>query len=405
VTSLSRVVLVSGLALCAACGDKDRKASRPVPTAAKRPVSTGVLVQLRLAVEAFDTVFEQRSEEQDLLPMLVHAWATFYSWKDPAAETSARYTFTEKLCLARLPKLGSNRTLFACMDGLRQALLEDLITATKAHLDAGHPDKVADFSLKRLLREYRRRLKLLRHTLPLRWRHRAARKLHGAKRCRVRQPSAPVLGITPKELTLNGFPIITQKEPFQDFPAHVLAGLRHQLESRLLEAHPAGKQPEQLILALDTRLSSAALLQVLGMASGLGITRVCLKAQRQGRFVVPCCLPIRLSPRVVRPKPALELDGSGLHLATVQDRTPAAREALQAIVGRVRSTSGAPPPLVLLPGGKTAAMLSTVEELQGDLPVEVIPAGTPPRADPQDPPELRAPAPPPESKPGTPHPR
>ncbi|MFH2007274.1 MAG: hypothetical protein ABI333_11855 [bacterium] len=404
-TAVCRAALVPLLILFAACGDKDRNASRPVPPAGTRPVSTGVLVQLRLAVEAFDTVFEQRAEEQDLLPMLVHAWSTFYSWPDPPAETSARYTFTEKLCRARLPQLGVNRTLFTCMDGLRQALLRDLTAVTRAYLRAGHADKVGDFSLKRLLGEYGRRLKLFGHTLPLRRQHRAARKLHGAKRCRLRQPAAPVLAITPQELTLNGFPVVTQREPFQGFPADALAGLRHQLESRLLEAHPAGKQPEQLILALDTRLHSASLLQVLRLASGLGVTRICLKAHRQGRFVVPCCLPIRLSPRVVRPKPSLELDAKGLHLATAQDRSPVGttKTALQTLVKRIRSESGAAPPLILLPGGKTAALLSTVEALQGDTAVEVFPAGTPAKIYPPDPTEPpRVPAPSPEKKPDPP---
>ena len=59
--------------------------------------------------------------------------------------------------------------------------------------------------------------------------------------------------------------------------------------------------------------------------------------------------------------------------------------------------------LLLLPGGKTAALLSAVEALQSDVPVEIIPAGTPPKADdPQTPEPPRAPAPPPQNKPEPP---
>ena len=72
-----------------ACGGTDQKPKPPTPKAAKKPVTTGVIVQLRLAVESFDTIFDLRAPEQDLLPLLVHAWATFYHRTDPAP-TAAR---------------------------------------------------------------------------------------------------------------------------------------------------------------------------------------------------------------------------------------------------------------------------------------------------------------------------
>ncbi len=73
-------------------------------------------------MEAFDTVFDMRAPEQDLLPMLVHAWATFYGREDPKEQTRARYDFTETLCRDRLPDLTDPRDLFDCMDRLREAL-------------------------------------------------------------------------------------------------------------------------------------------------------------------------------------------------------------------------------------------------------------------------------------------
>lgn len=95
--------------LSSGCGGKDRGA-RPIPPAGKDVVTTGELVQMRLAVEGFDAVFDARAEEQDLLPLLVHAWATFYHRADPAPTAKARYAFTEALCRARIKRLGTAGT-------------------------------------------------------------------------------------------------------------------------------------------------------------------------------------------------------------------------------------------------------------------------------------------------------
>jgi len=305
----------------ASCSGPDKRAKPPRPPAAKRDVTTGIIVQLRLAVEAFDTVFDMRAPEQDLLPMLVHAWATFYGWEDPAAKPRARYELTEKLCRARLPNLSDPRDLFDCMDRLREALLQDLLWSTDRYIKAGHPNKVGSYSLKQIRKEIALRLHQFQASMTLRRQRRARRRLFRVDRCRLLQPVAPVLGASPRDLSLNGFPVITRNSgSFEKFVDHELEGLRHQLESRLMESGPAGKQPEQLILALDRRLGGKPLLRLIGLASGLGVSRVCLKVERRGQFTVPCCLPIRLSPKVVRPRPALELDGQGLHRVTEKHR-------------------------------------------------------------------------------------
>ncbi len=361
----------------AACNPKSKRAGPPRPTAAKKSVSTGIIVQLRLAVESFDTVFDTRAEEQDLLPMLVHAWATFYGWTDPTQDTAARYRFTEQLCRARL-KQRSPRDLFRCMDGLRAALLQDLAWATNRYLKIGHPDKVGSYSLGQLLKETRVRLKRFRSMLDLRQKRRERVRLFSVKRCRLDQPLAPVLTVAPRELSLNGFPIITQADGvFDKFEDHELEGLRHQLESRLMESQTAGKRSELLILAIDERLAGRPLLRIISLASGLGVSRVCLKATRKGSFTVPCCLPVRLSPKVVRPRPALELDAAGLHRVTdvrqkiSTDRQSVIRALKELGAGKTQ------PPLVVLPGARTADLMNTVHALQGTAVVEIIPSGVP----------------------------
>lgn len=366
------------IALTVGCSGNDKRAKPPRPPAAKRDVTTGVIVQLRLAVEAFDTVFDMRSPEQDLLPMLVHAWATFYGWTDPTADTRARYDFTERLCRARLPALPHKRDLFVCMDGLREALLKDLIWSTDQYLKANHPDKVGGYSLKQLRKELTLRLGQFQATLKLRQQRRARRRLFRVAHCRLRQPVAPVIGASPRELSLNGFPVITQTSGDLDrFAEHELDGLRHQLESRLMESQPAGKQPEQLILAIDRRLASRPLLSLIGLASGLGVSRVCLKVERKGRFVVPCCLPVRLSPMVVRPRPALELDAQGLYRVTekTRQRISVDRVSVARALKELGQGAGkAQPPLVVLPGAKPAQLVQTVAALPLSTVVELIPA-------------------------------
>jgi len=388
------------LTLALGCSGKNKSPRLPRPPAAKKDVSKGVIVQLRLAVEAFDTVFDMRSPEQDLLPMLVHAWATFYGWTDPADDAKSRYAFTERLCRARLKALGGARDLFTCMDGLRQALLEDLIGSTDWYIKAGHPDKVIGYSLKRVRKELVLRLSQFVPSRKLRQQRRARRRLFEVDHCRLRQPVAPVLGAAPRELSLNGFPVITQiTGSFDKFADHDLDGLRHQLESRLMESQPAGKQPEQLILALDRRLAGGPLLRLIGLASSLGVSRVCLKVQRKGRFAVPCCLPVRLSPKVVRPRPALELDAKGLHRATEKSRLLISTD--RASVARALRELGqgtTQPPLVVLPGASAALLIQTVAALPRSTLLELIPAGVP-LAPPGDPALEPAPRPTPEPKP------
>lgn len=382
--------LVVGLAGC------DRKTGPPKPPrppAAKKNVTTGVIVQLRLAVEAFDTVFDMRAEEQDLLPMLVHAWATFYGWTDPAATTRARYEFTLRLCRARLGGQSEPRDLFRCMDGLRAALLKDLVWATQKYLKAGHPDKVGSYSLKLLKKELRVRRDRFLASMVARNHRRGRRRLFEVARCRLRQPVAPVLGIAPRELSLNGFPVITQPGgAFDKFADHELEGLRHQLESRLMESQPAGKQSEQLILAVDRRLKSGPLLRLIGLASALGVSRICLKVTRRGSFTVPCCLPVQLSPKVVRPRPALELDAKGLHRVTDKSRQQISTDRKTVIRALKELGEGkAQPPLVVLPGASPAVLIQTLAALQGHAVVELIPAGIT-LAPPRDPAPPSAPA-------------
>jgi hypothetical protein len=368
------------------CSGQDKRAKPPRPPAAKRDVTTGVIVQLRLAVEAFDTVFDMRAPEQDLLPMLVHAWATFYGWEDPTANARARYEFTEKLCRARLPTLPKTRDLFVCMDQLREALLRDLLWATDRYVKAGHPDKVGGYSLGQLRKELALRLKQFQATLVLRQQRRARRQLFEVDRCRLLQPVAPVLGTSPRELSLNGFPVITQTTgAFNKLVDHELEGLRQQLESRLMESQPAGKQPEQLVLALDRRMAGGPLLRLIGLASGLGVSRVCLKVERKGKFTVPCCLPVRLSPKVVRPRPALELDEQGLHRVTekTRRRIPTDRASVALALKELGAGAQKPqPPLVVLPGAKPSMLIQTIASLPLSTVVEIIPAGvtlTPPK--------------------------
>jgi hypothetical protein len=376
------------IGLTVGCSGNDKRPGPPRPPAAKKDVTTGVIVQLRLAVEAFNTVFDMRAEEQDLLPMLVHAWASFYGWTDPPSETRARYDFTERLCRARLPALPDRRDLFGCMDGLREALLQDLVWATDRYLKAGHPDKVGSYSLKQMRSQLALRLRRFRDTLKLRQQRRARRRLFRVARCRLRQPVAPVLDAAPMELSLNGFPVITQTSgAFDRLARHELDGLRHQLESRLMESLPAGKQSEQLILAIDQRLAAGPLLRLIGLASGLGVSRVCLKVQRKGRFGVPCCLPVRLSPKVVRPRPALEMDAQGLHRVTDKTRRRISTDRASVLRALKELSQGqGQPPLVVLPGARPAVLLQTVAALQGSTVVELIPAGvtlTPPRSSPR----------------------
>jgi len=367
------------LTLAVACSGPDNRAKPPRPPAAKRDVSTGVIVQLRLAVEAFDTVFDMRAPEQDLLPMLVHAWATFYGWEDPAAQTRARYEFTERLCRARAPDLPKARSLFVCMDALRERLLKDLLWSTDRYIKSEHPDKVGSYSLAQLRKEIALRLSQFQATVKLRRQRRERRRLFRVDRCRLLQPVAPVLGASPRELSLNGFPVITQTTgSFDKLADPELDGLRHQLESRLMESQPAGKQPEQLILAMDQRLAGGPMLRLIGLASGLGVSRLCLKVERKGNFTVPCCLPVRLSPKVVRPRPALELDAQGLHRVTEKSRRRIStdRASITRALDELGAGAGkAPPPLVVLPGAKPALLIQTVAALPLSTVLEIIPAG------------------------------
>ena len=374
--SLSCLFLLCSLA---GCSSKTSLAKPPRPPAAKVDVTTGVIVQLRLAVEAFDTVFDMRAPEQDLLPMLVHAWATFYGWTDPPADTRARYDFTQRLCRARLPAQPDARDLFRCMNDLREALLKDLVWSTQRYLAAGHPDKVGSYSLVQVVKELRLRLVRFQASKKLRHQRRARRRLFEVARCRLSQPVAPVITAAPRDLSLNGFPVITQTMgSFDNFAKHDLDGLRHQVESRLMESQPAGNQPEQLILAIDQRLAGKPLLRLIDLASGLGVSRVCLKVRRRGRFTVPCCLPVRLSPKVVRPRPALELDAQGLHRVTEKTRRRISTDP--ASVARALRELGAEkgqgqPPLVLLPGASPSVLVQTVAALPRSTVVELIPAG------------------------------
>ncbi len=356
------------------CGGSPRS-KPPTPLAATRPVTPGVVVQLRLAVEGFDTVFDMRAEEQDLLPMLVHAWATFYGLEDPAATAKARYELTERLCRRRLPNIREPRDLFACMDGLREALLADLIWVIDSYLGAGHPDRVGGYSLKKIRKVISLRRQLLLASLPTRRQRRSRRPLPLVARCRLRQPLAPVLNLGPREISINSFPVLTWPRGAPGRPADQdMARLRYQLESRLMESQAAGKQPEQLILATRGTPSSPLWLRVVSLAASLGVSRVCLKATRKGPFRVPCCLPVRLSPKVVHPRPALELDARGLRLVSDKGSHPVAlsQKDLLAALAQL-GPSGAQPPLVLLAGARPRQLLRAVEALVGMAEPELIP--------------------------------
>ena len=438
----------------------DRGPSRPQPPAGKAPVTAGELVQLRLAVEGFDSVFDGRAEEQDLLPYLVHAWATFYHREDPAPTARARYAFTERLCRARLPALGKQRDLFTCMDALRYRLLADLVQITDTYLRAGKPDRVGEIRLAQLrdeLAERRDRFALARAARRARRKARHWVKVP-ADRCRLTQPRAPVVTLTPRRLTLNGIPMLSaaplprgaarrapgKKTPRTPTPhamepaaramepaaramepaAHAmepaartmepaaramepaaramepaaramepaaramepaaramepaaramepaarararrpggdllapasLMAFRQQLQDRLAERPAPDPETSQLVLALGAAVRGRDLNRLLGAVSSVGVTRICLKVMRQGDFSVPCCVPLRLWPRIGQRESVVHLAHAAVWQQT-RGRRRALPEPAAAWPAAARTLATAPgSPLALRVGPKVS---------------------------------------------------
>ncbi len=313
-------LIVAGALVTWGCGRHGAKEVHPQPKAARAPVTPGELIQLRLAVEGFDTIFDARAEEQDLLPALTHAWATFYHWPDPAPNQAARYAFTDQLCRARVDSLGEKRDLFDCIERLRAALLDDLISVTEAYIRAGHPDKIGPYRLRRLLKEFRLRRDQFRVTRKLRLDRRKARILTTVDRCELEQPLSPVVGLQPAGITLNGFPILSPPPKAAGLQEMDLDGFRRQLEDRLSERPSVRRAAQQVILAVDRRARSLTLSRLLSAIAGLGVTRLCLKVTRRGEFTVPCCLVVRVTPRLVALNRSVVLEKSGAFLVRGRER-------------------------------------------------------------------------------------
>lgn len=295
------------------CQSRKQATVRPRPRAARGVVTPGLLVQLRLAIDTFEAFYTDRSAEQDLLPMLVHAWATFYTWPDPAPSPEARYSFTERLCRERLPQLGKKRTLYQCMDQLRLALYQDLAEVTRSYSRAKRKDRIGEYSLKQLTRAFELRQRQFSDLLPLRVHRRRELRLAPVRSCILRQPAVPVVSVTRQTILLNGFPALALPgRNLAAVPQSELDSLKQQLENRLYESRPAGPQIAQLVLAADRQVPVALLCKLLRLAGRLGVTRICLKTERLGSFVVPCCLPLRLSLLPPRPIERLYLGPEGV---------------------------------------------------------------------------------------------
>ncbi|MDX9999752.1 MAG: hypothetical protein RBU30_00505 [Polyangia bacterium] len=354
------------IVLVPSCEGSSEGGVKPRPKAGLEPVTLGELVQLRLAVEGFDTVFDARAEEQDLLPHLVHAWATFYHRPDPPPSSEARFGFTETLCRARLPKAGPPWSLLTCMDMLREALLEDLLSVTVAYRRAKGPDRVGEHRLSELEKDFKRRLETLRFMKKDRQERRAALALPTAERCDLEQPVVPLVAITSGGLLLNGFPVVTLPKGVESISPDELESFAGQLEGRLLEAPKGTTSSAQLIIAAHFMTNLGLLGRVLDRAAGLGVTRVCLKVERISPFRVPCCLPLRLGPPGVRPSRYLEPSRQGAFLKDGTSRTPLAFSALSSesasapirlageatvsdlviLCGRLWAATGRPPELI-----------------------------------------------------------
>ena len=359
-----------------ACRDHSGGPPNPRPRAARAPVTAGILVQLRLAVEGLDSTFADRAEELDLLPPLVHAAATFYGWPDPAGTSQARLGFVEALCRARLDAPPPD--LYACLDGLRLALYADLLAVTRDFRRAGHPDKIGEHSLKQLEQDFRTRHdQLVEQTAQRRERRREHRPFF-AKRCDVELPDAPVAALGPSGVLLNGFSLV----PGQAAGAEDWHAFQKQVEARLAEARLGREGKPQLIVSPDERTAGDVLVRVLGQATEAGVDRVCLKVLRTASFRVPCCLPLALFPNIVRPSDTLRVDGARVELilADGADPVPVApgAAALRAALARRVVPAKAPlPPILVRPSASTATFVRLVEDLldlSGGQPIEVIAA-------------------------------
>lgn len=344
------------------CGGGTPREVRPIPPAGLAPVTPGELVQLRLAVEGFDSVFDSRSTEQDLLPFLVHAWATFYHRPDPAPTAEARYAFTEALCRARRSKDKEPRSLLLCMDRLRESLVDDLLAVTQAYRRSGRSDKVGEQRLSELEKVFRHHRMLLVAGRKHRDERRALLSLPPVTRCELDQPRVPVLALDRHGLSINGFPVVTTATGtpvLGPAEAESLSGL---LESRLAET-ARGLEPSetsaptgQLVVAAHRDLDVNRLMTALSIAGHLGVQRICLKTERLGSFPVPCCLPVRLAPPGMLPTDHLELGAKGVFRVAGERREPLpSKETLSGDV---------PSAIRLRPGARVAALAALVERFQ-----------------------------------------
>jgi hypothetical protein len=367
-----------------ACRSGSSTSPAPRPRAARAPVTPGILVQLRLAVEGLDATFADRAEELDLLPPLVHAAATFYRWPDPAGTARARLAFVEALCRARLDRPPAD--LPACLDGLRLALYADLLETTRAFRRAGHPDRIGEHSLKQLEQDFQlRRAQLVDLTAQRAERRRELRLLM-ASRCDLEMPDAPVALLEPGGVLLNGFSLVPGRSASdEDWQA-----FQKQVEARLAEARLAREGKPQLIVVPDARTPGDLLVRVLGQATEAGVDRVCLKVLRPGSFVVPCCLPLALFPNIVRPADMLRVDGARVELILADPTAPVpvapGLAALRAALARRPGpATAALPPVLVKPSAQVETVVRLVEDLLNlgeGKPVELIAAWSRPPARP-----------------------
>lgn len=361
--------MIAGLGV--SCGGSRAKEARPVPPAGRAPVTLGEVVQLRLAVEGFDTVFDAKAEEQDLLPYLVHAWATLYHQTDPQPNTESRYRFTEALCRARLPKLGPSRHLLSCMEKLREALYDDLLAVTQVYRRIERSDRVGEFRLSEIEKDLRHRRGAFLATRRAREERRQSVHLPEVAQCSLEQPIAPVVSLGRTSLHINGARILDEPKGLRELSLVDAELVASQLEGRLLESPRDAGASAQLIVAADRGVDLGVLEPVLARAAHQGVTRVCFKVDRSGSFRVPCCMPLRLGPPGVKPTRYLELGSGGLVAVDGESRTT--------LPPKGPLGAGAARSLRLARGATVADLARLLERAGGEAALEVLGGASPGR--------------------------
>jgi hypothetical protein len=300
----------------------------------------GVLPQLKAALDYLWRVEMTQPEEVDNLPVLTHALATFYGWRDPKESPQPMVAFLRRFCVERTGNPSDCANLNLAMGSSRKALLDDLVFVTRAYLKMGFRD-AGSRSLKFLLsgfRSHRARLKNRLAALRARWPRKA---IPVVRFCRLDPLRAMVVEANLRGVWVNGMAVLGLERGRLPKKAEALEGLQTLLVAgAAFGASRSSKGPEKrprpgpkgpelapglaptqpprsrpYILRVSMDMPTETVRGLLRLAAEVGLTRVYLRARRAREMEIPCLLPLEVIRSPVRPdKPMATLKGQTVYV-------------------------------------------------------------------------------------------